>query len=86
MGGAIEGLALFHLTTLVATTASELSRITLCQRGDLSLTEKAEKQGMFTSKRSRSIKIALGFWVATIACALPSPARAAWVNSAATQF
>src|SRR6185369_151119 len=27
-----------------------------------------------------------GFLVATIACALPSPARAAWVNSAATQF
>ena len=44
MGGAIEGLALFHLTTLVATTASELSRITLCQRGDLSLTEKAENR------------------------------------------
>ena len=36
--------------------------------------------------RSLRIGVAVGFLLAAISCALPSPARAAWVNSSATQF
>ena len=36
--------------------------------------------------RSLCIGVAVGFLLAAISCALPSPARAAWVNSSATQF
>ena len=36
--------------------------------------------------RSLRIGVAVGFLLAAISCALPSPAHAAWVNSAATQF
>ena len=41
---------------------------------------------MITSMRAHSIRIALGFLVVAIACTLPSPSRAAWVNSTGTQF
>jgi hypothetical protein len=36
--------------------------------------------------RSLRIGVAVGFLLAAISCALPSPARAAWVSSTATQF
>ena len=41
---------------------------------------------MISSIRTHSIRVALGFLVAAISCALPSPSRAAWVNSNASQF
>jgi hypothetical protein len=41
---------------------------------------------MTTITRTPRIGVALGFLLATISCALPSPARAAWVNPSATQF
>jgi len=41
---------------------------------------------MSTTTRIPGIGVALGFLLAMISCALPSPSRAAWVNSAATQF
>jgi hypothetical protein len=55
------------------------------RRGDFSLTRKGE-QGMITNMRAHGIRIALSFLVVAIACTLPSPSRAAWVNSNATQF
>src|SRR5258705_13948871 len=36
--------------------------------------------------RIPGIGVTLGFLLAMISCALPSPSRAAWVNSTATQF
>ena len=41
---------------------------------------------MSTSIRIQRIGVALGFLLAAIPCALPSPSQAAWVNGAATQF
>jgi hypothetical protein len=41
---------------------------------------------MTTTTRIPSIGLAVGFLLAVISIAFPSPARAAWVNSAATQF
>ena len=41
---------------------------------------------MITGIRSQRIKVGLGFLLAAIACTWPSPSRAAWVNSTATQF
>src|SRR5215813_5736891 len=43
------------------------------------------RQGMSTTTRVSSIAVTLGLLLA-ISCALPSPSRAAWVNSTATQF
>src|SRR5215469_2587398 len=43
------------------------------------------RQGMSTTTRVPSIAVTLGFLLA-ISWALPSPSRAAWVNSTATQF
>ena len=39
-----------------------------------------------TTTRIPGIGVTLGFLLAMISCALPSPSRAAWVNSTATQF
>ncbi len=39
-----------------------------------------------TTTRIPGIGVALGFLLAIISCALPSPSPAAWVNSTATQF
>jgi len=41
---------------------------------------------MKTTTRILSIGVTLGFLLVMISCALPSPSRAAWVNSTATQF
>src|SRR6266852_4057581 len=41
---------------------------------------------MSTTTRILSIGVAVGFLLAVISGAFPSPARAAWVNSNATQF
>ena len=41
---------------------------------------------MSTTTRIPGIGVTLGFLLAMISCALPSPSRAAWVNSTATQF
>jgi len=41
---------------------------------------------MSTTTRIPGIGVTLGFLLAMISCALPSPSRAAWVNSSATQF
>jgi len=41
---------------------------------------------MSTTTRILSIGVAVGFLLAVISGAFPSPARAAWVNSSATQF
>src|SRR5215468_261466 len=39
-----------------------------------------------TTTRIPGIRVTLGFLLAMISCALPSPSRAAWVNSATAQF
>jgi len=41
---------------------------------------------MISGRRTQRISVTLGFVLAAIVCALPSPSRAAWVNSSATQF
>src|SRR5882724_12747736 len=41
---------------------------------------------MSTTTRIPGIGVTLGFLLAMISCALPSPSRAAWVNPSATQF
>jgi hypothetical protein len=41
---------------------------------------------MSTTTRIPGLGVTLGFLLAMISCALPSPSRAAWVDSAATQF
>src|SRR5262249_60373935 len=44
------------------------------------------RQRMKTTTRILSIGVTLGFLLAMISCALPSPSRAAWVNSTTNQF
>src|SRR5215468_2649996 len=39
-----------------------------------------------TTTRIPGIRVTLGFLLAMISCALPSPSRAAWVNSTTNQF
>src|SRR6185436_20057201 len=56
-----------------------------CSRVDYS-SNRRWRQGMTIITRSLRIGVAVGFLLAAISCALPSPARAAWVNSSATQF
>src|SRR6185369_370790 len=56
-----------------------------CSRVDYS-SNRRWRQGMTIITRSLRIGVAVGFLLAAISCALPSPARAAWVNSTATQF
>jgi hypothetical protein len=49
------------------------------------LTEGGDKE-MNTSIRTQQIRVALGFLLVAIACALPSPTLAAWVNPTTNQF
>src|SRR6185295_2668035 len=49
------------------------------------LTERGDKE-MNTSIRTQQIRVALGFLLVAIACALPSPTLAAWVNPTTKQF
>src|SRR5713101_5253408 len=54
-------------------------------RADFS-SNRRRRQGMTTITRSPSIGVAVGFLLAAISGALPSPARAAWVNPSTGQF